>query len=327
MRCQFAVIRYLTLPINPSVCRLPFFVFQLRAFPIYLTPALTESLNRKSPLRFCDAMYSTLVYLVFSQLAVGGLLSMLAVPLEAGKRFFRFCALACLVFLLLALWAGPFPLLTPLADASPFPLLPRLLLAVSALIGFVYLLAVVAERKMPQKPLLGAAVVVGAAGLISDGFFSCEACSPVAAGALTAASYLISALVLGSVIFAMILGHWYLVVPTLHIRPLRNLTQLMLGAILARSVLTALTIYVFWADGDVHVRETLRALWGLGGLFLWVRVLFGLLGPLIVGIMVWQTVKIHSTQSATGLLYVATIFVLIGECVSGYILYTTGIPV
>ena len=125
----------------------------------------------------------------------------------------------------------------------------------------------------------------------------------------------------------MILGHWYLVVPALHIRPLRALTQLMLGATLAKAMLTALTLYVFWADGDIQIRETLRSFLGLGGLFLWVRGLFGLIGPLIVGFMVWQTVKIHSTQSATGLLYVATIFVLIGECVSGYIFYTTTIPV
>ena len=98
-------------------------------------------------------MYRTLVYLVFSQLAVGGLLSMLVVPLEAGKRFFRFCALACLVFLLLALWVGPFAILTPLEDGATELLLPRRLLTVSALLAFVYLLAVVAERIKPQKPL------------------------------------------------------------------------------------------------------------------------------------------------------------------------------
>ena len=272
-------------------------------------------------------MYSTLVYLVFSRLAVGGLLSMLAVPHEAGKRFFRFCALACLVFLLLALWAGPFPILKPPGNGPADAPLPRGLLAVCALIAVVYLLAVVAERIKPQKPLLAAAGAAGAAGLVADGFFACEACTPFAAGALTAASYLISACFLGSVIFAMILGHWYLVVPTLHIRPLRVLTQLMLGATLAKAMLTALTIYVFWTDGDMQLRETLRSFWGLGGLFLWIRVLFGLIGPLIVGFMVWQTVKIHSTQSATGLLYVATIFVLIGECVSAYILYINRIPV
>ena len=252
---------------------------------------------------------------------------MLAVPPEAGKRFFRFCALACLAFILLALWAGPFPLQTPAADGSTGSPFPRWLLAASALIAFVYLLAVVSERTKPQKPLLAAAGLAGAAGLAADGLFACEACTPLAAGVLTAGSYLISALFLGSVVFAMILGHWYLVVPALHIRPLRVLTHLMLGATLAKATLTALTIYVFWAYGDMQSRETLRSFWGLGGLFLWVRVLFGLIGPLVVGFMVWQTVRIHSTQSATGLLYVATIFVLIGECVSAYIHFTTRIPV
>lgn len=272
-------------------------------------------------------MYGTLVYFVFSQLAVGGLLSMLVVPLEAGKRFFRFCTLACLVFLALALWAGPFPLLSPAAGGSTVTLLPRRLLAASAVLAFGYLLAVVAERTGPQKALLAVAGLTGAAGIVSDGLLACAACSPYAAGVLTAASFLLSALFLGSVIFAMILGHWYLVVPALHIRPLRTLTRTMLVAILARSILTALTTYVFWLDGDIQVRETLRSFWGPGGLFLWVRVLFGLIGPLIVGFMVWQTVKLHSTQSATGLLYVATIFVLIGECVSAYIFFTTTIPV
>ncbi len=252
---------------------------------------------------------------------------MLVVPREAGRRFFRFCALACLVFLVLALWVGPVAIPTPLEEGTAGFSLPRSLLTASALLAFVYLLAVVTGRIRPQKPLLAAAGLTGSTGLMWAGYVACAACSPAAAGVLTAACYLISALFLGSVVFAMILGHWYLVVPTLHIRPLRALTTLMLGAILARTLLTALTIYVFWTDGDIQIRETLRSFLGLGGLYLWVRVLFGLLGPLIVGFMVWQTVKIHSTQSATGLLYVATIFVLIGECASAYIFYSTTIPV
>ena len=272
-------------------------------------------------------MYSTLVYAVFSQLAVGGLLSMLVVPLEAGKRFFRFCTIACLVFLVLALRAGPFPVLTPSVNGATGDLLPRRLLLACALLALVYLIAVLAERIRPQRPLLAAAGLTGAVGLLSDGWIACAACPPSLASPLSAACYLVSALFLGSVVFAMILGHWYLVVPALHIRPLRALTRLMLGATLAKVMLTALTMYVFWTDGDTLTRETLRSFWGIGGLFLWVRALFGLLGPLIVGFMVWQTVKIHSTQSATGLLYVATIFVLIGECVSAYIFYTTTIPV
>ena len=99
-------------------------------------------------------MYRTLVYLVFSQLAVGGLLSMLVVPLEAGKRFFPILYTRVPVFLLVALRVGPFPILTPLADGATDSTLPRRLLLASALLALIYLLAVVAERIKPQNRCL-----------------------------------------------------------------------------------------------------------------------------------------------------------------------------
>jgi hypothetical protein len=39
----------------------------------------------------------------------------------------------------------------------------------------------------------------------------------------------------------------------------------------------------------------------------------GLIGPLILCVLAWQTAKIRSTQSATGLLYVVVIFCFLGE--------------
>ncbi len=51
-------------------------------------------------------MFKELIYQLFSQLAVGGLLSILLVPVEAGKSFFRFCGATCVVLLVLAVWAG-----------------------------------------------------------------------------------------------------------------------------------------------------------------------------------------------------------------------------
>ena len=42
--------------------------------------------------------------------------------------------------------------------------------------------------------------------------------------------------------------------------------------------------------------------------------------------MVGRTVRIGSTQSATGLLYVTMIFVLIGELISRYLYMTMGVP-
>jgi hypothetical protein len=39
----------------------------------------------------------------------------------------------------------------------------------------------------------------------------------------------------------------------------------------------------------------------------------GVLGPLVATVLAWKTVEIRSTQSATGILYIAMMFVLFGE--------------
>ena len=42
----------------------------------------------------------------------------------------------------------------------------------------------------------------------------------------------------------------------------------------------------------------------IDGIFFWQRVLFGLAGPAVLSYLTWETAKIQSTQSATGILYV-----------------------
>ena len=54
----------------------------------------------------------------------------------------------------------------------------------------------------------------------------------------------------------------------------------------------------------------------LGNDELWwlpVRWVIGLLGPVLLAGMAWQTARLRSTQSATGLLYVVVIFCFLGE--------------
>ena len=45
-------------------------------------------------------------------------------------------------------------------------------------------------------------------------------------------------------------------------------------------------------------------IFSLDGVFFWQRVLFGLCGPTVLAYLTWETAKIRSTQSATGILYV-----------------------
>jgi hypothetical protein len=50
----------------------------------------------------------------------------------------------------------------------------------------------------------------------------------------------------------------------------------------------------------------------------------GLVAPLVLLGMAWQSARIRSTQSATGILYVAVIFCFVGE-LTGLLLRETGV--
>ena len=52
----------------------------------------------------------------------------------------------------------------------------------------------------------------------------------------------------------------------------------------------------------------------------------GLVGPLVLGWMAWETARIRSTQSATGILYVVVIFCFLGELTSQLLLARVGFP-
>jgi hypothetical protein len=61
-------------------------------------------------------------------------------------------------------------------------------------------------------------------------------------------------------------------------------------------------------------------------LFFLFRVLWGIVGPLALSYFIWKTADMRSNQAATGLLYVALVFVLIGELLSSYLTVATGFP-
>jgi hypothetical protein len=70
-----------------------------------------------------------------------------------------------------------------------------------------------------------------------------------------------------------------------------------------------------------------RYVTSIDGIFFWQRVLFGLFGPALLSYLTWETAKIRSTQSATGILYVDFFTVVVGEVLAKYILLATRVPV
>jgi hypothetical protein len=76
-----------------------------------------------------------------------------------------------------------------------------------------------------------------------------------------------------------------------------------------RSALAGFTFWV-WLE---KARAYGPAIGTVTPLFLVVRFGVGLIGPAVATWMTWQTIRIRSTQSATGILYIAMILVLFGE--------------
>jgi len=140
--------------------------------------------------------------------------------------------------------------------------------------------------------------------------------------ALRVTSLIVSAMAVGVVTVAMVLGHWYLVQPKLALAPLRRLCDVFIGVLVARLLVSA------WGFAS-SVRTGHHILGGSDpvpweALILSQRLLFGFGGSLILAVMIRKTVALRSTMSATGLLYIAILFVWVGEFLSIYLERLTG---
>jgi hypothetical protein len=133
-----------------------------------------------------------------------------------------------------------------------------------------------------------------------------------------AADDIASAAVLGAATSAMLMGHSYLIAPTMTLSPLYRLLGTLGTALILRIVLACLGLYWWTGSPATGNLETEVKIW------LGVRWLIGLVGPLVLGWMAWETARIRSTQSATGILYVVVILGFLGELTSQLLMEKTG---
>jgi hypothetical protein len=105
----------------------------------------------------------------------------------------------------------------------------------------------------------------------------------------------------GGVFAAMILGHWYLVTPKLPEAPLILLSRALLAVVSVQLVL-----FVAWVGSGAGPAggAPFGALTGEAALFVWLRLIVGLVFPLIVCWAAVKTARTRSMESATGLLYI-----------------------
>ena len=264
----------------------------------------------------------TAVFVLFLfHFSLGLVATLPLVPERAGARYFKFCSASAAFMttsalgMLLRRYGVDASAGTPGAARHP---------ALLACVGLSLLSMVLLNRawhfgwRRATGPLTAAALAAGGVGILLA--------APASSRGLVVATDLTSALLLGAAGAAMILGHWYLVVLDLPISALRRLTVLLIVALALRTLVLGIAL-----AGPVHAgledaRQIAAGAWSPDGVFVWMRLLFGIAGPVSLLWFIWKTVEIRSTQSATGILYVQLFLVLSGELLAKYLRVAAGLP-
>jgi hypothetical protein len=284
------------------------------------------------------------LYLFLTHLGIGIVLSLGFVARDAGIKFFRFNAGMAALLIAIALAFRP-DMTTDLMGKTAF----AAVLATEALVVFYWI--TIGRAFTRQRTLIvAAASILGIVALVAQALAAGGAVSSVASGfsrastealasgaaqsgglpfaALTVASFLTSAAFLGGACTAMVLGHWYLVLPSMEVGYLQSIVKLHIVTMVLRVLVVAAVVFVAIATWQPGLGPSFRRyILSVGGIFFWQRVLFGLAGPALLSYLTWETAKIRSTQSATGILYVDFFTVVVGEVLAKYLLLATRVPV
>ena len=262
---------------------------------------------------------------VLTGLAVGSFaaVAVTATRTAATRGFLAFTAFCSLLFALLA-FASDGALPTTLGG-SPVVVDPAFdqprRIALGLFCGLV-LVNVVALARGRRSPLLAGSALIAAAAVLVAGSLAWGG------GIFGAVPLLLQLLALaaatGGVFAAMILGHWYLVTPKLPEAPLILVARLLLGVVALQVLLFA----VWTATGTGPAGSApFGVLVGEWAFFVWMRLIVGLIFPLVVSWAAVQTARSRSMESATGLLYINVGTIAAGTILAAGLYFGAGVLV
>ncbi len=224
-----------------------------------------------------------------------------------------------------------------------------------------------AKARIPITPrarirfaLGGVTAAVGLAAVFTVGMAYRTLADSRLGGAFVVLAFLAGALAIGSVMTAMLLGHWYLNTPTASGKPLEFVTTLLLGALVAElafslllgpttahanpnahSIAPGTTIQTNGGTVTVStptvvpttqpgtptpatttptVRQTPLSTDAMS----WLQLFMGMLAPGVLAAAALYLTRGRSFQSATGMLYLCVSFLFIGEVLArGLLLFPT----
>lgn len=135
----------------------------------------------------------------------------------------------------------------------------------------------------------------------------------------------IGAVVLGSVTVSWLLGHAYLTATGMPIDPLRTLSNVFLWATVVRAGWVALIAAIIFLNAGgppfASALQHVKSEWLIGSM----RICVGLVLLVAFAVMVRDCVRVRNTQSATGILYFASVAAYVGELSNQYLVRQIGI--
>ena len=186
-----------------------------------------------------------------------------------------------------------------------------------ALLAYAFCCAVMTDI---ARRVVGVATIGFGAMAIAK---SAAAVGPSLGGVGTAAvAFVPAALVSGSALAGMLLGHWYLVAPNLSFRPLRRAIDIVF---LAVALQAAVIVVVILTSGSI-VRHEL--LWSGDAVPFWLLVVgSGIVFTTGVALLTRHFARIRANQPATAMLYVLIISVVMVVVPAHLLFFVTGAPI
>ena len=262
---------------------------------------------------------------VLTALAVGAFSAVVLarVRTDATRGFLAFTTACAVILGLLALGSdGALPTVltdSPIAADPAWAIPRRLALLVFCVLAATYLVALLGNRR---------AVPIGVGGLVAGVAVLTFGALGWGGGLLGAVPLLVQLAVLaaatGGVFAAMILGHWYLVTPRLPEAPL-----VLFGRLLTAVLTLQVVLFVVWAAVGAGPGGEGRfgILVGPWALFVWLRLIVGLIFPLVVSWAAVKTASTRSMESATGLLYINVGTIAAGTILAAGLYFGAGLLV
>ena len=258
-------------------------------------------------------------YIVFSQLAVGGLALLLLIPKDlVGRGFYRLMALIYLLVMVFARCAN-LAISGKSISFSNFFLAWQghdsiFVLVFSALL-LLYTITLWLKQSPINRLLLIAGTICGVIWTVYSAQSYGELIDIPAGRLLLSAQFVVSAVLLGSVNSGMWFGHWYLVTPNLPVIHLKRFNQIFLVSLILSISFFILNVCLRWQAAEVNPLNFFHQV------AFWLRILIGFGGSVLLYIIIWDCLRdksiqrdvVGATRAATGFLYIAMLTVFIGE--------------